>query len=135
MGRSLAIELRSRVIVFVEEGHGPREAARHCRVSRRFVNDMVIPKRDSGGLLPKAQGSRAEGRSARLDGWLRDRRSVKGGLTPDGIVAGMAAAHGVTVHRGSVGTWLQRRGLSHENTLLASEILRPEVAGRSGGMA
>jgi len=99
------------------------------------VNGIFIPKSDSGGLLPKAQGNRAEGRLARFNGWLRDRRSVKGGLTPDGIVAGMAAAHGVTVHRGSVGTWLQRPGLSHENTQLASEILRPEVAGRPGGMA
>jgi len=55
------MELRSRVIAFVEQGHGHREAARHCRVSPRFVNVVVIPKRDSGGLLLKAQGSHAKG--------------------------------------------------------------------------
>ena len=75
-----------------------------------------------------------QGRWYRAD-WLRQRRSVKGCLTLDGIVAGMAAVHGVTVHRGSVGTWLKRPGLSHENTLLASEILRPGVAGRPDGLA
>ena len=53
MGKSHPMELRSRVIAFVEEGHGHREAARHFRVSPRFVNDMVILKRASGGLLPK----------------------------------------------------------------------------------
>ena len=42
----------------------------------------------------------------------------------------MAAAHGITVRRGSVGKWLHRLGLSHKKTLLASEILRPDVAER-----
>ena len=129
------MRLAAFTVVFVEEGHGHREAARHCRVSPRFVNDLVIPKRDSGGLLPKAQGNHAEGKPAPCAGWLRDQRSVKGCLTLDGIVAGMAAVHGVTVHRGSVGTSLQRPGLSHENTPLASEILRPGVAGRPDGLA
>jgi len=50
---------------------------------------------------------------ARCNGWLRDRRSVKGCLTRDGIVAELAAVNGVTLHCGSVGTWLQRPGLSH----------------------
>ena len=34
------------------------------------------------------------------------------------------------MHRGSVGKWLHRLGLSHKETLLASEILRPDVAER-----
>jgi hypothetical protein len=36
----------------------------------------------------------------------------------------------VSVHRGAVGKWLHRPGLSHKKTLLASEILesvRPSV--------
>ena len=88
--------------------------ARHFRVSPRFVNDMVILKRASGGLLPKTQGNHAAGKLARFNGWLRDRLAAKGDLTLDEIVAEMAAAHGVTVHRGSVGKWLHRLGLSHK---------------------
>ena len=61
LGRSHPMELRSRVVAFVEEGHLPREAAWRFRMSPRFVNVMVIPKRDSGGLLLKAQGSHAKG--------------------------------------------------------------------------
>ena len=80
------MELRSRVIVFVEEGHGHREAARHFRVSPRFVNDMVILKRGSGGLVPKAQGNHAEGKLARFSTWLRERLAVRGDLTLDEIV-------------------------------------------------
>ena len=130
MGKSHPMELRSRVIAFVEERHGHREAARHFRVSPRFVNDMVILKRETGGLWPKVQGNHAEGKLARYNGWLRDRLAAKGDLALDEIVAEMALVHGVSVHRGSVGKWLHRLGLSHKKTLLASEILRPEVAER-----
>jgi transposase len=72
MGKPHLMELRSRVIAFVEEGNGHREAARHFRVSPRFVDDMVILKRESGDLLPKAQGNTAEGKLAPYVGWLRD---------------------------------------------------------------
>ena len=117
MGKSHPMELRSRVIAFVEEGHGHREAARHFRVSPRFVNDMVILKRESGGLLLQAQGNHAEGKLAPYAAWLRDRLAVKGCLTLDEIAAEMAAVHGVSGHRAAVGKWLHRLGLSHkENT-------------------
>ena len=134
------MELRSRVIAFVEEGHGHREAARHFRVSPRFVNDMVILKRESGGLLPQAQGNHVEGKLARFSAWLRGRLAQKGDLTLDEIVGEMAAVHGVSVHgvsvhRGSVGKWLHRLGLSHKKTLLASEILRPGIPPRRGRAA
>ena len=114
MGRSHPMELRTRVVVFVEEGHGHREAARHFRVSPRFVNDMVILKRETGGLVPKAQGNHAAGKLACYSDWLRDRLAAKGDLTLDEIVAEMLAMHGVAVHRGSVGRWLHRLGLSHK---------------------
>lgn len=113
MGKPHPIELRSRVVAFVEEGHGHREAARHFRVSPRFVNDIVILKRESGGLLPKAQGNHADGKRVPFGAWVRDRLAVKGELTLDEIVAELAAVQGVTVHRGSVGKWLHRLGLSH----------------------
>ena len=87
-------------------------------------------KRDNGGLVPKAQGNRAEGKLAPYAAWLWGRLVQKGDLTPDEIVAELAAVHGVSVHRGSVGKWLHRLGLSHKKTLLASEILRPDVAER-----
>ena len=125
MGKSHPIELRSRVIAFVEEGHGHREAARHFRVSPRFVNDMVILKRDSGGLLPKAQGNHAAGKLAPYAAWLRDRLAVKGDLTLDEIVAEMAAVHGLSVHRGSVGRWLHRLGLSHKKSCSPARFCGP----------
>jgi transposase len=114
MGKAHPIELRSRVIAFVEAGHGHREASRRFFVSPKFVNDLVILKRESGGLAPRVQGNHAEGKLAPYNSWLRDRLTVKGDLTLDEIVVEMASVHGVTVHRGSVGRWLHRLGLSHK---------------------
>ena len=41
MSKPHPIELRERVVAFVDEGHGHRESARHFRVSPKFVNDMI----------------------------------------------------------------------------------------------
>ena len=114
MGKPHPIELRSRVIAFVEEGNGHREASRHFRVSPRFVNDMVILKRESGGLLPKKQGNAAPGKLSSYADWMRDRLASKADLTLDEISAELASVHGLSVHRASVGRWLHRLGLSHK---------------------
>jgi transposase len=44
MGKPHPIELRSRVVAFVEDGHSNREASRHFRVSSRFVNNRSSSK-------------------------------------------------------------------------------------------
>ncbi|WP_207465346.1 helix-turn-helix domain-containing protein, partial [Paracoccus fontiphilus] len=51
------MELRTRVVAYVDEGHGHREAARHFRVSPKFVNDLVKLRRETGLLTPKRQGN------------------------------------------------------------------------------
>ena len=48
---------RQRVVAIVEEGHSHHAAAAQFRVSVTFVNDMVILKRETGGLEPRAQGN------------------------------------------------------------------------------
>ena len=57
MGKSHPIELRQRVVDFVEEGHSQGSRAAYFRVSVKFVNDMVKLKRETGSLAPKPQGS------------------------------------------------------------------------------
>ena len=53
MGKPHPIELRERVVAFVEEGNTHRSAAAHFRVLIKFVNDMVKLKRETGALVPK----------------------------------------------------------------------------------
>ena len=77
--------------------------ARHFRVSPKFVNDMVILKRESGGLAPQRQGHRGHGKLTSHAGWVRDRLAIKADLTLDELSGELLATHAVTVHRGSVG--------------------------------
>ena len=48
--------LRERVAAYFDEGHGHREAARHFRVSPRFVNEFMRLRREAGSLEPRRQG-------------------------------------------------------------------------------
>jgi len=94
MSKPHPIELRERVVAFVDEGHGHRESARHFRVSPKFVNDMI-----------KLLG---------LEGWVRGRLAEQGDLTLDELCVELEREHEVCVHRSAVGRWLHRLGLSHK---------------------
>ncbi|KZL12458.1 hypothetical protein [Pseudovibrio sp. Ad26] len=115
MGRSHPMALRERVIAFVEEGHSHRAAAARFRVSVRFVNDMVILKRETGGLEPRAQGNGGGyGKLASLRGWIETRMATKPDLTLNDLVLELAEQHNVTVHRVSVWRVLRSLGLTHK---------------------
>ena len=49
--------LREQMVACVEEGHSHRAAGARFRISVKFINDMVIPKRETGGPEPRAQGN------------------------------------------------------------------------------
>jgi transposase len=126
MGKPHAIELRERVVGFVDDGHGHREAARHFRVSPKFVNDMIKLRRATGTLSPKRQGNLGRtGKLNGLDDWVLDRLAARGDLTLDELCLELARDHGVTVHRSSVGRWLQRLRLSHKKNPACQRAASP----------
>lgn len=115
MGKPHPIELRERVVAFVDEGYGHREAARHFRVSPKFVNDMIKLRRETGGLMAKPQGNQGRvGKLNAMNAWGRARLSERADLTLDELCVELERDHSVEVHRSSVGRWLQRLGLSHK---------------------
>lgn len=114
MGKPHPIELRERVVAFVEEGHSNRAAAAHFRVSPRFVNAMMILKRETGSLAPKPQGHGGKaGKLKRHHGWVADCVATNGDLTLHELCAKLAK-RGVRVHPSSVARLLHRLGLSHK---------------------
>ncbi|WP_049777425.1 helix-turn-helix domain-containing protein [Allorhizobium ampelinum] len=122
------IELRVRVVAFVEEGNSHREAARHFRVSPRFVNNMVILKRASGALRPARQGHLGGGKLTGHEDWVRERlpRTVaeNGDLTLDELGVELHG-RGVSVDRSAICRLLHRLGISHKKSLRASELSMP----------
>ena len=115
MGKPHPVELRARVVWFVDEGHSHRKAARHFRVSPKFVNDMIKLRRETGALAAKRQGNLGHaGKLRGLEAWVRGRLGDRGDLTLDELRLELEQVHDVTVHRSSVGGWLHRLGLSHK---------------------
>ena len=113
MGKPHPIELRARVVAFVEEGHSHRAAAERFRVSPRFVNNMVILKRETGALAAQRQGWRGGGKLSAHEEFVRRRVKQDGDLTLDELRTELAG-RSVIVHRSSVGRLLHRLGLSHK---------------------
>ncbi|MBL4766442.1 MAG: hypothetical protein JKY94_01780 [Rhodobacteraceae bacterium] len=128
MGKPHPIELRARVVAFVEDGNTHHAAAAPFRVSVNFVNDMVILKHQTGSLEPKTQGNGGWSKLGVFDGCARTRLKDKGDLTLDDLVRELREDHGLKGARSPVGYWLHRLGLSHKKTLLPSEQMRPDVA-------
>ena len=118
MGKPLPMELRQRVIDFVEEGHTHRAAAAQFRVSIKFVNDMVLLKRMTGSLAAKPQGNGGgHGKLAGVAGWIERRIAEKRDLTLDELVVELRDGHGVEAHRVSVWRRLHNLGLTHKKRL------------------
>ena len=114
-GKPLPMELRRRVVDFVEEGHTHRAAAAHFRVSIKFVNDMVILKRATGSLEAKAQGNGGgHGKLVSVADWIGRRIREKRDLTLDELVVELRDLQGVVAHRSSVWWHLRGFGPTHK---------------------
>lgn len=113
MGKPHPIALRLRVVAFVEEGNGHREAARHFRVSPRFVNNMMVLHRSSGSIVPAKQGQPPGSKLSAHSEWIRQRVLDHGEVTLDELCVELAE-RGVDVHRATVGRFLHRLGLSNK---------------------
>ena len=64
MPKPCSLDLRERVVRFVDEGHSRHAAAAHFRVSVSFVVNLVKAFRVRGSLAPKPSGGR---RHAKLE--------------------------------------------------------------------
>src|ERR1700690_2571094 len=64
MPKPYSLDLRERVVRYVDEGHSRRAAAAHFRVSVSFVVNLVKAFRVRGSLAPKPSGGR---RHAKLE--------------------------------------------------------------------
>ena len=111
MTKSYSLDLRQRVVRFVEAGHSCHEAARHFEVSVAFVVRLMAAYRATGSLAAKPEGG---WRYSKLDPhreFLIRRVSEKSDLTMPQLAAELAA-RGTTVTPASISRWFIRNGYS-----------------------
>lgn len=114
MGKPHPMELRTRVVDFVEEGNTHRATSAHFRVSIKFVNDMVKLKRETGSLEPKPQGRQGHGKLASSHDWVRSKIESKPDMTLDELVSALRRECGIEVYRSAMWGLVHRLGLSHK---------------------
>lgn len=111
MPKPYSLDLRERVVSYVEAGHSRRAAAGHFRVSPSFVINLMTAFRERGAVAPKALGG---WRHSKLDPhrvFILRRVAEKDDITMPEL-AGELHANGVKADPASLSRWLIRNGLS-----------------------
>ncbi len=82
MGKPLSIDLRERVLSFVEAGHSRRAAAQHFDVSVSFAVKLMTRARVTGTIKPARQGRPpGRGKLAPFGGFLGTRGDAEPDIT------------------------------------------------------
>ena len=110
MPRAYSLDLRERVVAFVEAGHSRHAAAAHFDVSVSFVVKLMTAWRTRGSLAPKAAGGRRHAKLEPHRAFLLERVGEKDDITMPELAAELLAATGVQVAPASLSRWLIRAG-------------------------
>ena len=112
MPRPYSLDLRERVVRFVDAGQSRHAAAAHFGVSVSFVVILMRNYRRTGSLAPKPGGGR---RHSKLDphrAFLLGRVAQKEDITMPELAAELAAATGIQAAPASLSRWFIRIGYS-----------------------
>lgn len=110
MPKAYSLDLRERVVRFVEAGHSRHAAAAHFVVSVSFVVNLMTAFSTAGRIAPKPGGGR---RHAKLDphrAFLLARVASKDDITMPELAAELKSATGTKADPASLSRWLIRNG-------------------------
>jgi transposase len=117
MPKPYSLDLRERVVSFVQAGHSRRAAAAHFRVSPSFVINLMTAFRARGALAPKPLGG---WRPSKLDPhrvFILRRVAEKDAISMPELAGELKAASGVKADPASLSRWLIRNGLSFKKRM------------------
>lgn len=117
MSRSYSLDLRVRVIGFVEAGHSRRAAARHCGVSDSFAIKLLHRHAASGSPAPVRQGRpRGSGKLAPYADFLVHVVETKSDITMPELAARLLNQHAVRAAPATLSRLLCRRGFTYKKS-------------------
>jgi transposase len=113
MTKAYSLDLRGRIVRFVEAEHSRRAAAARFDVSAAFVVKLMAAFRSSGSYAPKPEGG---WRYSKLDPkreFLVRRVSEKPDVTMPELASELAAA-GLRIDPASLSRWFRRNGYRYK---------------------
>jgi transposase len=110
MPKAYSVDLRERVVAYVDAGYSRHAAAAHFGVSVSFVVKLMKAWRTRGSLTPKPAGGRRHAKLEPHRAFLLERVGQKDDITMPELAAELAAATGVRVDPASLSRWLIRAG-------------------------
>ena len=115
MGKCYSMDLRERVVCYVEAGHSRRAAATRFGVSASFAVKLLSRRVATGSPAPARQGRpKGGGKLARYLGFLIGRVEAQPDITMPELARLLAAAHGVMAHPASLSRRLCKAGFSYK---------------------
>jgi transposase len=133
MTKAYSMDLRRRVVRFVEAGHSRRAAAVQFEVSVAFVVKLVAAFRRTGSCAPKPEGG---WRYSKLDprrDFLQRRVAAKADITMPELAAELAAM-GVRIDPASLSRWFRRNGYRYKKNAAGIGTRSPGRSGRARAM-
>jgi transposase len=117
MGKSYSMDLRDRVVAFVEGGHSRRAASRKFGVSDSFAIKLMQRVVLLGSPAPAQQGRPpGGGKLAAYEAFLIAAVQVKPDITMPELSGRLAAEHGVEAQPASLSRFLCRRGFTYKKS-------------------
>jgi transposase len=116
MGKPYSLDLRERIVAYVEAGHFCRAAARVFGVSASTAVRLAGQQRLRGHVAPKSQG-RVPGTAGKLaahKAFLLEIVCAEPDITLRELAGALAEAHGVRVQLSSLHRALRRAGTSYK---------------------
>jgi transposase len=116
MGKPYSMDLRQRILAYVEAGHSCRAAARVYGVSASTAVRLAVAQRERGDVSPMPQG-RAPGTAGKLAphrAFLLEIVQAEPDMTLKELAGALREAHGVRVQLSSLHRALRRAGHSYK---------------------
>jgi transposase len=113
MGKSYSMDLRERVVSFVEAGHSRRGAAARFDVSPSFAVKVMLRREATGSAAPARQGRPpGGGKLAPHMGFLMSRVEERPDITMPELADLLATERGVRAHPASLSRVLCNAGIT-----------------------
>src|SRR5271163_4238084 len=132
MPKPYSLDLRERVVGFVEAGHSRRAAAAHFKVSVSFVVNLMKAVRTRGSFAPRPLGGR---RHAKLEPHRAfPQVTERADITMPELAAELAAATGAKADPASLSRWLIRAGYRFKKNFAGERTRSPRHQAGARGM-